>query len=114
MRLELRDGQWADLRERPTLAQANLVRAAYVAAGGDSAAVVDIAAAAVAAYVSDWHVLGEDGHELGIDQVQDAPDDVVQAIAAEALRIFRGAPDPKGSTAPSASPRRARRSSSGT
>ena len=103
MRLDLPDGAWAEVRERPTHAQVNLVRRALLRVGEDVTAGADVALAMVTAYVSAWSVRDAEGHEVPLDRAADAPDDVITAVAKAAGEQYRATPDPKGSTAPSGS-----------
>lgn len=96
MRLELRDGQWADLRERLTYEQAKGVRVASLAIKSDRTALADFDLALVRAYVSAWHVIGITGEAVPLDTPETAPDDIIQPIATAALDIWNGQPDPKG------------------
>ena len=99
MRLELPDGQWADLRERLTYAQARDVRRASLSIRGDDLAMADFDLVLVRAYVSGWHVLGIDGAAVPLEGMESAPDDVIQVISSKALDLLNGAPDPKGTPA---------------
>jgi hypothetical protein len=101
VRLELRDEQWAELRDRLTYGQAREVRVAYIGAGGTGLADLDMAF--VRAYVADWRVLSLEGAPLSIDRATDAPDDIIQAIAEKCLAIWNGSPDPKGTNGSSPS-----------
>jgi hypothetical protein len=88
MRLELADGQSATLRDRLTYGQAHGVRAAYFAIERDPALQADVDMALVRAYVSAWHVLDVDGNAVSLDAPEQAPDDVIQAIAQQAADLF--------------------------
>lgn len=100
MRIELRDGQWAELREHPSHGQVNIVRRALLRAGEDLEAAVDVALAYVSAYVIAWSVHNGEG-DVPLSSAVDAPDDIVQAIAAAAQGLYAGRPDPKDSAGPS-------------
>lgn len=89
MRLELADGQWAELRERLTYAQAREIRATLLAVDEDHARLADLDLGLVRAYVSSWHVLDLEANAVALDQPQSAPDDVIQAIAVEAMRRWQ-------------------------
>lgn len=103
MRVDLKDGSWAELREHPTHAQLNIVRRALLRTGEDPSAAADVAMAYISAYVSAWSVRAADGTEIPLERAEDAPDDPIQAFAAQAAAMFRKKPDPKGLTAPSPS-----------
>ena len=101
MRVDLPDGQWADLRERLSYAQARDVRRASLAIRADAEALADFDIALVRAYVSAWHVLGIDGTAVAVDNPEQAPDDIIQPLAARALEVWNAQPDPKGTPASS-------------
>jgi hypothetical protein len=101
--LPLPGGQSATLRDRLLYGQARSVRAALVAMENDPAAAVDLDMALVRAYVESWHVMGLDGAAVPLDTPELAPDDVVQAIAVEAIGIWRAAVLPKAGPGPSLS-----------
>lgn len=88
MRLELADGQWAELRERLTYGQAHGVRAAYFAIESNPQAKADLDIALVRAYISNWHVLDVNGQAVSLDTPEQAPDDVIQAISQQAADLF--------------------------
>ena len=96
MRVDLKDGSWAELRERPSVAQVNHVRRAYLRINEDNGAGADVALALIQGYVSAWSVKGPDG-DIPLERAEDAPDEIVQAFALEAATLFRKKPDPKGS-----------------
>lgn len=99
MRLDFRDGQWAELRERLTYAQARDVRRASLAIRSDTQALADFDIALVRAYVSAWEVRGIDGVAVQLEWPEFAPDDIIQSISARALEVWNGQPDPKGTPA---------------
>jgi hypothetical protein len=101
MRVDLRDGMWAELREEPSHAQVNLIRRALLRATDESEAAADVAAAYIAAYVSAWSVRTKSGLEIPLERAVDAPDDIIERVASEAAQLYAGKPDPKGSPAPS-------------
>ena len=90
MRLELGDGQWADLRERLTYGQAQPIRQVLARADQDREALADLDLILVAGYVSAWHVLDLDGNAVPLDHPELAPDDVIQAIALKAIDLWKG------------------------
>lgn len=107
MRLDLPNGQYADLAERLTYGQARTVRAVYVAMGGDRNVAVDLDITLVRAYVTDWHVLDLDGKTVPLDHAEQAPDDIIQAISLAASGLWKRAGTPKGNgaaTSPTTSP----------
>ena len=107
MRIDLGTGQWAELRDRLSYAQARDVRRAFVASQDDRALLVDLDIALCRAYVASWTVLDTEGHAVPIDAIESAPDDIIQAITAEALQIWNGKADPKDTSGTSPSTLRA-------
>ncbi len=99
IRLDLPEGQWADLRERLLYEQARTIRAVLLS---DSAA-LDFDLTVVRAYVSNWYVLDLAGEPVPVETPEKAPDDTLQAIARRGADIWNGKPDPKGTPEPSAS-----------
>ena len=97
MRLDLPDGQWADLREWLTHGERKAVQRAFFAASKDVEASPDMDTALVRAYLVDWKVNGRDGHELPVTAIDDAPSEVVSQIAAESLALWNGRADPNAS-----------------
>lgn len=89
-RLDLPGGQHADLRERLIYSQAQPVRVVMA-----ERRLADLDIALVRAYVQAWSVLDPDGNAVPLDTPEAAPDDVVQAIAVEAMRLWNGAALPK-------------------
>ena len=91
MRLELPDGQWAELRERLSYGQARDIRRAGLAAEQDSILLADLDLA----YVVD------------VKEPERAADVVIQAIAKEAMKVWSRKPNPKASSETSPSTLRA-------
>lgn len=97
MRLDLRDGQWAELRERISHAADKDIKRAYVALRGDPAAVVDIATLYVRTFVSAWSVRDIDGQTIPLDEPNAAdrlPDDIADALSERALMLYKTSTDP--------------------
>ena len=88
MRLELPDGQWAELRERLTHGQATRIRAASIRAKADPGAGADLPTAFMEAFVSSWHVLDFDGHAVSLETPENAPDEIMVDICAAAVDIW--------------------------
>jgi hypothetical protein len=109
VRIDLDDGQWAELRERPTTNQLNIVRRALIRFAEDRETGPDLFLAYVEAYVSDWHVLA-DGAAVPLASAGDVDDVIIQRIAYEASELYKGRPDPKASGARSGSSSSAKRS----
>jgi hypothetical protein len=99
VRLELPDGQWAELRDALTYGQARDVRKLFLAANDDRGQLADIDGAMVRAYLLSWNVHGLDGASLGVDQLDDCPNATIEAIKPVVWKLWQGKPDPKGTTA---------------
>jgi hypothetical protein len=84
-RLELPDGQWAELRDWLTHGEEKSVSRTWAAASKDLEDAPDIDTALARAYLAEWHVLGRDGHELRIDQLEEAPGTIISTIVAVAI-----------------------------
>lgn len=101
MRVELRDGQWAELRERITHGQDNDIRRARQL-GLEGA--VDWADVLVATFVESWHVLDLDGQAIpweGVSSLARAPDDAVDALWEPVTKLYKASTDPNPPTPPS-------------
>ena len=97
MKLDLPDGQWAELRERLTYGQAKVVKRAYVAIQQrDDDALVDLDLALLKGYVTNWDVKNIDGTPATLDAIDNVPDDVIQLIAKRAADLWNSKADPKG------------------
>lgn len=95
MRLDLGGDQWAELRSKLTYGQAHDVRVAYIGSGA-GAGLADLDMAFVRAYVIEWRVLDFAGELVALDKAEAAPDEVIQKIAEQGLKLWNGKPDPKG------------------
>lgn len=107
MRLELPDGQWAELRERLNYGPARDVRRAFVLADVHDGFKADVDLALVKAYVSNWNVLSAEGTAVPIETPENANDLAIQKIAAAALEVWNDQADPKDGSATSPSGLRA-------
>lgn len=104
MRVELRDGQWAELRERITHAQDKTLNRAWRAGKADPMVVDEIDTVLVRVFVSSWHVLDPAGAAIPLDDpdaVDRAPSDIVDKLAVEAAQIWTAATVPNPPTPPS-------------
>jgi len=88
-RLDLPDGQWAELRDWLTHGEEKAVLRTWAAAGKDIETAPEVDTALVRAYVSEWHVLGRDGHELAVERIDDAPGTVIAAIVDAAMAKWK-------------------------
>lgn len=93
MRLDLGEGQYAELRERLLYGQAQPIRLVFakIEKGGEAAAWADLDLALVRGYVAAWHVLDLEGNAVPLDRPELAPDGLIQAIALAALDLWKGA-----------------------
>jgi hypothetical protein len=104
VRVELPDGQWAELREELTHGQTKRLQRALLRAGADpTTAGPEIDTEFVAVYVSAWSLRGVAEVPADIDArlplIDGLPESVVKAIATEAALTWRGRADPNASTA---------------
>lgn len=104
MRVELRDGQWAELRERITHGTDKELKRAWRRGKDDPLQRFDFDTALVRAFLRDWAVRDPDGNPIPPtdgDAIDRAPDDVVDVLVKEAARAWTGATVPNGLTPPS-------------
>ena len=104
MRVDLPDGQWAELREELTHGQTKrLQRALYRAVENPAAAGPDVDTEFVAVYVASWSLLGTGDVPADLDArlpvIDGLPASVVKALATKAAELWKGRADPNGSTA---------------
>lgn len=105
MRVELRDGQWAELRERITHAQDKEIRRAQAlsrrepdthAGDGDTAA--------FRVFIRNWSVNDPDGNPIPLtdaDAVDRMPSDIADVLAEWVNHLHYGATVPNAPTPPS-------------
>jgi hypothetical protein len=97
VRLDLPSGQWAELHDSLTHGERKAVQRAFFAASKDVEESPEMDTALVRAYLAEWNVTGRDGHELAITELDKAPSESVDAIAAAALALWDGRADPNAS-----------------
>jgi hypothetical protein len=103
-RIELRDGQWADLREHITHGVDKQIKVARRRAQNDDVAAFDWETFIVRAFVRDWNVKDPDGRDIPLgdaDAIERAPDDVIDALVKPAAEAWLGATIPNAPTPPS-------------
>lgn len=103
-RIELRDGQWADLRERINHGTDKELKRAVIRSRTEAEAAFDANTFLVRAFVRDWHVQDPDGQPIAIadtDAIDRAPDDIVDQLATAAVELWTGATVPNVLTPPS-------------
>ena len=108
MRVDLPDGQWAELREELTHGQTKRLQRSLIRASKDPAeAGPDIDTEFVAVYVAAWSLLGVGEVPNDLDArlpvIDGLPQPIVAELALEAARLWRGRADPNASTASSES-----------
>ena len=104
MRIELRDGQWADLRDRITHGVDKDIKRAVVRAQRDSLDAFDYETVVTRAFVRDWLVRDPDGRDIPIgdvDAIERAPDDIISALAIAAAERWTAVTIPNVPTPPS-------------
>ena len=97
MRVELRDGQWAELREHITHGDAKTIRRARDDEGELESAIVRV-------FVKAWNVVDLDGLALALDApdaIDRAPSDVVDTLMLAAAELWTAATVPNSPTPPS-------------
>jgi len=117
-RIELRDGQWAELRERISHAQDKEIIRTRLRGRTDETAKPDLVTATVRVFLRDWNVRDPDGRDIPVsdeDAVDRAPDDIVDMLMVRATELYTGATltDPlTGEPLPNPTPRSSDASSS--
>lgn len=98
MRVDLRDGQWADLRERITHGQAKALKVALRRARAEDEAAVEFDTALVRTFLRSWSVNDVDGNPITVEQVDSAPEDIVDDLVQAAIPLWTGATVPNAPT----------------
>lgn len=101
MRLELRDGQWAELRERISHGADKRIKIANRKGRDDDASALEIDDVLIREYVTAWHVLDIDGAAIPLtdpDATDRLPEDISDAIAIAAAEHYSGATAPNAPT----------------
>lgn len=104
MRVELRDGQWAELREHITHGVDKQIKRARVKGQANPEDAFDWQTVLVRAFVKEWHVLDPDGAAIPVadeDAIDRAPDDIIDALFPKAAEAYTGATVPNDPTPPS-------------
>jgi hypothetical protein len=97
MRVELRDGQWADLRERINHGTDKEIKVAAARSRSDPGLAFDWQTTIVRAFVREWHVLDPDGVAIPIadpDAIERAPDDIIDELFEKSSDAWLGATVP--------------------
>jgi hypothetical protein len=104
MRIELRDGQWAELRERINHADDKDLKRAVQRGRDDPMEKWDVDTIIVRKFLRDWHVSDPDGNPIPVtdeDAIDRAPDDIIEKLALAAGQAWVGATVPNEPTPPS-------------
>ena len=104
MRIDLPDGQWAELRERITHAQDKDIKRLITKAQKDEEVWLDVDTLTLRTFLRDWYVKDPDGNPIPAadpDAVERAPSDITDELETHALRLYTGATDPNSPTPPS-------------
>lgn len=104
MRVELRDGQWAELRERITHGQDKVLKRAYRRSRDEPDARYDFDTLIVRIYVTAWAVVDPEGARIDLadaDAIDRAPDDIIDTLLPRAIEQWTGAQIPNPPTPPS-------------
>ena len=103
MRVELRDGQWVELREHITHATDKQIKTARAKGLSDPATAFDWTTVMVRAFVREWSVNDPDGAAIPLadaDAIDRAPDDIIDVLFEKAASAWIGATIPNPSTPP--------------
>ena len=103
-RIDLRDGQWAELRSHITHGQDKAIRRRIVAGNSDPAQAFDLETEVVRAFVADWYVKDDVGAAIVLsdtDAVERAPSDVIDDLFNAITPLYLGASRPNPLTPPS-------------
>jgi hypothetical protein len=88
MRVELPEGQWADIADVVTHGREKAITKAGLAAREDITKAADIPTAIISAFLIAWHVRGEDGQDLPVTDIDSAPDELLVPVLT-AIRDIR-------------------------
>lgn len=102
MRVELRDGQWADLRERIRHDAHKRIKVAIRKATDDDAAAVDLDDVVIREFVVAWDIRDLDGQPIPVtdaDALDRLPSDIADVLLTEALAAHERASVPNSPTA---------------
>ncbi len=96
-RIELRDGQWADLRERITHGVDKHIKTQRAKALSDPEAAFDWTTVITQAFVREWNVRDIDGNPIALtdpDAIERAPEDIIEELWPQAAEAWHGATHP--------------------
>jgi hypothetical protein len=104
MRIDLRDGMWAELHEHLTHAEDKRIKAQYrksLDTEGDDSEGDALNTLVVRIYTKAWHVLDRDGNAIPLsdeDAIDRAPDDVIDTLVPECSKLWKAHLAPKEPT----------------
>jgi hypothetical protein len=93
MRIELRDGQWAELRERINHGTDKDLRRAFRVGQEERVKALDFETLVVRSFVRDWYVKDPDGGVIALDDddaIDRAPDDIIDKLVPLAYEVWTG------------------------
>jgi len=99
MRLDLGEGQWADIATRLTFGQVAIIRLAAIESESQPLSHPDMQRAYVAAMVTGWRILDEHGAEIPFGSLDPVPAWAADAMFVQCVEVFRQyRADPKGAS----------------
>ena len=101
MRLELRDNQWAELRERIDHGAHKRIKVAIRKGNESDVAAVDLDDVVVKEFVTAWSISDINGVAIPItdaDALDRVPSDIADALLEGSLEAYKGASVPNPST----------------
>jgi len=98
MRLELRDGQWADLRERIDHGAHKRIKVAIRKGSEDDALAVELDDVVIREFVTAWNVLDLEDNAIPLGELDRVPSDIADALLQGALDAYQGASVPNPPT----------------
>jgi len=97
MRVDLRDGQWAELRERISHGADKRIRLMRHRGSTDPDALLETGDLLIREFVTAWHVLDVDGSAIPLgdaDATDRLPEDIADVIIDAAAELYNGATVP--------------------
>ena len=104
MRIDLPDGQWAELRERITHAEDKQIKRARRKARDNPEETWDDLTVALRVFVTAWNVRDLDGQPIDLsaaDAMDRCPMDIADILAEPIITLYSGATVPNEPTPPS-------------
>lgn len=96
IRIDLGDGDWAELNEKPKHKEFTAVAKAFFAAQNDPSLTFDLAAIAAQQLTIRSSVRGDDGEVVDVHLTPDeCPEDKLLLISAKAIEIFQAVKTPE-------------------